>query len=57
MNSDKPNMYFAFISYKREDEEWAIWFHHELENYHLPISLNGRADLPTEFRPVFRDID
>lgn len=57
MNSNKPNKYFAFISYKREDEEWAIWFHHELENYHLPISLNGRADLPTEFRPVFRDID
>lgn len=57
MNESKPNKYFAFISYKREDEEWAIWFHHELENYHLPISLNGRADLPTEFRPVFRDID
>lgn len=51
------NKYFAFISYKREDEEWAIWFHHELENYHLPISLNGRPDLPTEFRPIFRDID
>lgn len=51
------NKYFAFISYKREDEEWAIWFHHELENYHLPATLNGRADLPSEFRPVFRDID
>lgn len=51
------NKYFAFISYKREDEEWAVWFHHELENYHLPATLNGRSDLPTEFRPVFRDID
>lgn len=57
MNDNKTNKYFAFISYKREDEEWAIWIHHELENYHLPISLNGRADLPTEFRPIFRDID
>ena len=57
MNESKPNKYFAFISYKREDEEWAIWFHHELENYHLPATLNGRTDLPSEFRPVFRDID
>lgn len=51
------NKYFAFISYKREDEEWAVWFHHELENYHLPATLNGRNGLPTEFRPVFRDTD
>lgn len=54
---NKANKYFAFISYQREDEEWAIWFHHELENYHLPTTLNGRTDLPSEFRPVFRDID
>ena len=57
MEINKSNKYFAFISYKREDEEWAVWFHHELENYHLPATLNGRNDLPTEFRPVFRDID
>ena len=25
--------YFAFISYKREDEEWAKWLQNELENY------------------------
>ena len=57
MEANKKNKYFAFISYKREDEEWAVWFHHELENYHLPATLNGRTDLPTEFRPIFRDID
>ena len=51
------NKYFAFISYKREDEEWAIWFQHEMENYHLPVSLNGRDGLPSKFRPVFRDVD
>ena len=51
------NKYFAFISYKREDEEWAIWLQHELEYYHLPSTLNGRADLPKQFRPVFRDVD
>ena len=49
--------YFAFISYKREDEEWAKWFQNESENYHLPFTLNGRDDLPQLFRPVFRDID
>ena len=51
------NKYFAFISYKREDEEWARWIQHELENYHLPVTLNGREDLPSKFRPVFRDVD
>lgn len=51
------NKYFAFISYKRVDEEWAIWFQHEMENYHLPVTLNGRKDLPDKFRPVFRDTD
>lgn len=59
--------YFAFISYKRKDEEWAKWFQNELENYHLPSVLNGRPDIvnklpeqfrpPKGFRPVFRDYD
>ena len=52
--------YFAFISYKREDEEWAIWLQHELEYYHLPVELNGKREeleIPQDFRPVFRDID
>lgn len=51
--SDKK--YFAFISYKREDEEWAKWLQHKLEHYKLPSNLNGRSDLPKEIRPVFRD--
>lgn len=49
--------YFAFISYQRLDEEWAIWLAHELEHYHFPVTLNGRADLPKDLRPIFRDID
>ena len=57
MKTESTNKYFAFISYKREDEEWAIWLQHELEYYHLPALLNGREDLPKVFRPVFRDID
>lgn len=47
--------YYAFISYKREDEQWAKWLQHKLEHYKMPSSLNGRADLPQEIRPVFRD--
>ena len=47
--------YFAFISYKREDEKWAKWLQHKLEHYKLPSNLNGRADLPNEIRPIFKD--
>lgn len=57
MSTKNNKHYFAFISYKRQDEEWAKWFQNELENYHLPSTLNGRDDLPESFRPVFRDID
>jgi hypothetical protein len=47
--------YFAFISYKREDEKWAVWLQNKLEHYKLPSNLNGRIDLPKEIRPIFRD--
>lgn len=53
----KEKKYFAFISYKSEDVEWAVWLQHELEHYHLPASFNGRTDIRQELRPVFRDID
>lgn len=49
--------YYAFISYKSEDAEWAIWLQHELEHYHLPASFNGRANVRQDLRPVSRDID
>lgn len=30
----EPNKeYYAFISYKREDEKWAKWLQHKLEHY------------------------
>lgn len=48
--------YFAFISYKREDEKWAKWLATELEHYHLPTTLNGK-ELPKNLRPIFRDMD
>lgn len=48
--------YFAFISYKREDEKWAKWLKRKLEHYHLPASLNGH-DIPENLRYVFRDVE
>lgn len=54
---EQSKEYYAFISYKSEDVEWAIWLQHELEHYHLPASFNGRTDIRQELRPVFRDID
>ena len=54
MEPDKE--YFAFISYKREDEKWAKWLQHKLEHYRFPTNLNERTDLPKNIRPTFRDI-
>ena len=53
MNDDKN--YYAFISYKRNDQKWAEWLQEKLEHYKLPSNLNGRDGLPKEIRPVFRD--
>lgn len=48
--------YFAFISYKREDEKWAKWLQKRLESYHIPTSLRKKDHvLPKRIRPVFRD--
>lgn len=48
--------YYAFISYKREDEKWAKWLAHQLDNYKLPSTFNGK-DLPPSLRKTFRDVD
>lgn len=55
MEIENKYKYFAFISYKREDEEWAKKLQYKLEHYKLPSNLNGRTDLPKEIRPIFRD--
>ena len=54
--------YVAFISYQRTDEEWAKWFHHQLEHYHLPADIADRPEILqqeeppiTELRPMFLD--
>lgn len=48
--------YYAFISYKREDEKWAKWLQYKLEHYRFPTNLNGRTNLPKNIRPTFRDV-
>ena len=53
---EKGKEYYAFISYKREDEKWAKWLQNKLEHYKFPTNLNGRTDLPKSIRPTFRDV-
>ena len=54
---DKGKDYFIFISYSHKDNEWAKWLRHELEHYHLPVSLNGCPDVKQDLRPIFHDDD
>ena len=54
--SEQPKQYYAFISYKREDEKWAKWIQHMLEHYKFPTNLNGCTNLPKKIRPTFRDV-
>lgn len=46
--------YFAFISYRSTDREWAQWLQHMLEHYRLPSVVNGK-ELPDSLYPVFLD--
>ncbi len=55
-DKSKPYEYFAFISYKREDEKWAKWLQKKLESYSLPTAIRKeKPELPNKIRPVFRD--
>jgi hypothetical protein len=48
--------YYAFISYKREDEKWAKWLQNKLEGYRLPAIIRKEIPrLPKRIRPIFRD--
>ena len=54
--SNKQYEYFAFISYKREDEKWAKWLQHKLEYYKIPAAIRKQhPKLPKRIRPVFKD--
>lgn len=48
--------YSAFISYKREDEKWAVWLQNHLERYSIPSEIRKEIPrLPKRIKPVFRD--
>ena len=36
---EEQKEYYAFISYKREDEKWAKWLQHKLEHYRFPTRV------------------
>lgn len=46
--------YYAFISYKHEDEKYAKWLQKRLESYRLPSALQNE-DVPKRAKPIFRD--
>lgn len=53
---DSQYQYYAFISYKREDEKWAKWLQKKLEHYKLPTSIRKvNPALPETVRPIFKD--
>ena len=46
--------YFAFISYKEEDAEWAKWLLHKLEHYKLPTAIRKeKPELPERISPIY----
>jgi hypothetical protein len=48
--------YYAFISYKHEDEHWAKWLQKKLESYRLPSVLQKQYNLKdNKITPIFRD--
>lgn len=53
---EQEKEYYAFISYKREDEKWAKWLQNQLEHYRFSTNINGVTDIPKNIRPIFRDV-
>ena len=54
---EQPKEYYAFISYKREEEKWAKWLQDKLEHYHLPASFNRRTNIRYNLQKVLRERD
>ena len=52
----KEYTYYAFISYKRQDEKWAKWLKRKLTSYRLPSRIcREHRELPKRLSPVFLD--
>ena len=48
---EHPKEYYAFISYKREDEKWAKWRQYKLEHYKFPLEGHTRNINSAAFSP------
>lgn len=56
MDMDKD--YFAFISYQREDQKWAIWLRNQLEHYKIPTNVTKSAHIiNSSLCPIFVDVN
>ena len=54
--AENPYTYFAFISYKSEDEKWARWLKRNLQRYRLPARTHRHhPGLRRSCSPVFLD--
>lgn len=55
-SKDKQYTYYAFISYKHEDEKWAKRLQNKLESYGFSVALRkDNPELPKKIQPIFRD--
>ena len=55
-DAGKAFTYLAFISYKSEDRDWALWLQRKLQSYRLPAAaMRKRRDLPKRCSPIFLD--
>ena len=53
---EKGYTYYAFISYKHEDQKWTRWLKRKLQGYRLPVKTRkAHQDLPKRLIPIFYD--
>ena len=55
---EQTNKYYAFITYSRNDQEWAKWLRKKLETFHLPDNIGESIpNLSRSLRPIFADVN
>jgi hypothetical protein len=45
--------YYAFISHSSKDEKMAKWLLKQLENYHIPATIQKEYHAPKRLKPIF----
>ncbi len=54
-NNNDTYKYYAFISYKSDDEKWAKWLQNKLEQYKLPVAIcKKHTSIVRKLKPCFR---